>query len=313
MVTEYHLNLGPSDTLEALVHHISHISGMKSSEKRETILEFLHKCEDKKVLTMKRTLTKNVPYRLQAPFFQTLRGNTEWKVPEKEIVEKIRQEERLIYYISELAGMESQIEIQDEWFQYLLENQEIILGWIHFNMITYLQRRNPNVPGISDKLKAPQERKLEKVKKYWNLIASIKPIKEIYGNNIITPKDISIDHFIPWSYVANDELWNLHPTTRTINSSKSNNLPDWDIYFQSLSKIEFAAYKLVWEHEKIHDAFDKCVREHINSADVQYKLYRQGVDFQEFTCNLEEIMHPIYQAAQNVGFRRWKYDICKEG
>ncbi|MDY5576621.1 MAG: HNH endonuclease domain-containing protein [Lachnospiraceae bacterium] len=40
----------------------------------------------------------------------------------------------------------------------------------------------------------------------------------------MTENDISIDHFVPWSYVAHDEMWNLNPTTKSINSSKRNNL-----------------------------------------------------------------------------------------
>ena len=58
---------------------------------------------------------------------------------------------------------------------------------------------------------------------------------------MLTDKDISIDHFVPWSYVAHDEFWNLSPTTRSINSSKSNNLPKWDIYFPKLSELQFKA------------------------------------------------------------------------
>ena len=34
MVTEYHLNLGPKDTLERLILHISCISSIKPSEKK---------------------------------------------------------------------------------------------------------------------------------------------------------------------------------------------------------------------------------------------------------------------------------------
>ena len=34
-----------------------------------------------------------------------------------------------------------------------------------------------------------------------NLIA-----KNQSGNQMLTEKDISIDHFVPWSYVAHDEL-----------------------------------------------------------------------------------------------------------
>ena len=41
MVTEYHLNLGPKDTLERLVHKIYDISSLKPCEKKEVILEYL--------------------------------------------------------------------------------------------------------------------------------------------------------------------------------------------------------------------------------------------------------------------------------
>ena len=50
----------------------------------------------------------------------------------------------------------------------------------------------------------------------------------------LVDQKISVDHFVPWQYVAHDELWNLHPTTKSINSSKSNNLPVWDRYFSQL-------------------------------------------------------------------------------
>lgn len=33
-----------------------------------------------------------------------------------------------------------------------------------------------------------------------------------------------VDHFIPWSIVMNDELWNLMPIDSSFNSSKSNSV-----------------------------------------------------------------------------------------
>ena len=66
MVTEYHLNLGPKDTHERLVHNISTISNMKPSEKKEVVIDYLKNCKDAELKKQKRTLTKNVPYRLQA-------------------------------------------------------------------------------------------------------------------------------------------------------------------------------------------------------------------------------------------------------
>lgn len=91
------------------------------------------------------------------------------------------------------------------------------------------------VKGIADKISVPQSRDIERVRKYWKLIIVIRPeIRDIYGNIELVDQKISVDHFVPWQYVTHDELWNLHPTTKSINSSKSNNLPVWDRYFSQL-------------------------------------------------------------------------------
>lgn len=310
MVTEYHLNLGPKDTLERLVHHISGISNMKPSEKKTVILEYLRDCDDKEVLKMKRTLTYHVPYRLQAPFMTSMRG-TEWNVAEKDLIARINREEHLIYYFTALNGMQTAICIQPEWISYIHKNQEILKGWLQYNMIMYLQKRNPSVPGIADKLQPPVERKLEKVQKYWRLILEINPIREIYGNELITEKDISIDHFVPWSYVAHDEFWNLHPTKRDINSSKSNNLPDWNTYFPKLCRLEYVSYEMMNNYEVVMDAFEACAKEHLNNSDIQVRIYKKGQSLEEFSNALEEVMQPVYQSAKNCGFSTWTYKVSK--
>lgn len=306
MVVEYHLNLGPRDTLESLVRYLQQISQMKASEKKETIIQYLADCKDKEVAKRKRILTKNVPYRIQAPFMDKVRGK-EWDVPESALIAKINQERRLMYYFEALNGMKTTIRVSPEWFTYIHINREIVKGWLQYHMIKYLQKRNPSVPGIADKLYPPQERKLEKVKKYWKLLLTLKPVHEIYGHIELTDKDISIDHFVPWSYVAHDEFWNLHPTTRSINSSKSNNLPDWNRYFPQLAKLEYGSYEMMWEYDAVHDAFEVCAKEHLNDDAVRRKIYRKGRDLASFSNALEEIVQPIYQSAKNCGFKDWIY------
>lgn len=228
MVSEYRLNLGPSDTLEALVHYIYDTSGMKTNEQKEIIVSYLQTTEDPEIRKKKRTLTNEVPYRLQAPFMKFLKGK-EWQVSRKELAKKMNEEKRLIYYFLHMGGMDSQIEINPQWKEYIIKNQEIIRGWLQYNMITYLQRRNPSIPGIINKLNPPRLRKLKNVSKYWKLVSDVIPLRDIYTDNILESKSIVIDHFVPWSYVTHDELWNLNPTIQTVNSKKSNNLPAWNI------------------------------------------------------------------------------------
>lgn len=307
MVTEYHLNLGPKDTLEALVDLIKQKNPeLKSCEKKSAMIDFLRNTKDREIINKKRILTYNVPYRLQAPFMTKLKGK-EWNVGENELISKINQENRLMYYFNSLNGLSTTILVQEDWAKYIIKNQEIIRGWLEYKVILYLQKRNPSVPGIADKLCPPQERKLDKVKKYWKLILSLEPVREIYSDQILTDKDISIDHFVPWSYVAHDEMWNLNPTTKSINSSKSNNLPDWNTYFEKLARQEYQSYRLMWNYDAVHKEFDKCAKEHINSDDIRYRVYRQGLEFSEFEGELKAIILPVYQSAQNCGFSNWQY------
>ena len=93
MVSEYRLNLGPNDALERVVHRLSEISHMKSSEKKEAILKYLATCDDKEVIALKRTLAQNVPYRLQAPFMASMKGK-EWNRNGRIILNKIMKSYR---------------------------------------------------------------------------------------------------------------------------------------------------------------------------------------------------------------------------
>ncbi len=309
MVTEYHLNLGPKDTLEGVVTLIKQrYPELKSSEEKPAIVDLLKNTKDREIISKKRTLTYNVPYRLQAPFMPSLKGNG-WNVSESKLIEKINQEKRLMYYFTELNGLSTKIIIHEDWANYIVKNHEIIKGWLEYNMILYIQKRNPSVPGIADKLYPPKERKLEKVKKYWKLILSLEPVHEIYNDQLLTEKDISIDHFVPWSYVAHDEMWNLNPTTKSINSSKSNNLPDWETYFERLAHQEYQSYEMIWKYESVHNEFEKCAKEHINSDDVRYRVYRQGLTYPEFLEELKTIILPVYQSARNCGFHNWIYEV----
>lgn len=118
---------------------------------------------------------------------------------------------------------------------------------------------------------------------------------------------ILMNNFVPWSYVAHDEFWNLHPTIREINSSKSNHLPDWDLYFSKLCHLEYLSYQMMNTHEVLKAAFEKCAIDHLNNREIQRRIYRQGLSFTEFSNGLEEILQPVYQSAKNCGFDHWVY------
>lgn len=49
-----------------------------------------------------------------------------------------------------------------------------------------------------------------------------KPIRDFYTDEVLELGDVSVDHFIPWSFMYSDDLWNLVITSKSNNSKKSN-------------------------------------------------------------------------------------------
>ena len=302
MVSEYKLNLGPSDTLEKVIETAYQRMGLKSSEKKSVVLNALNNY-DKELINMKKVLTLNVPYRLQAPFLDDIKGK-EWD--KKGLCDKINDHDNLLYYFHENNGLYSTIRISDSFAEYVKKNYEIISGWIRYKMVEYLQKRNPSVPGIVNKIDPPQTRKLNHVTDLWKEIIRYSPIHDIYTDSDLRDKVISIDHFVPWSYVAHDELWNLTPTTRSINSSKSNNLPNWDKYFRKLSNLQYQAYQMSNVNVVIGKLFHECLDEYVNDMNIRNTLYRSDQSEFEFANRLKEIVEPVYIAARNLGFSEWQ-------
>ena len=278
MVTEYHLNLGPSDALEKLIHMLQQDTGLPSNAKPRDILLALEENNNREIKRMKSRLTENVPYRLQAPFMKDF---------------------------SKERGLSGTLEISPEWMDYLYTNYAIISGWVELKMIQYLQRRNPNVPGLADKIRAPEVRKLRKAISFWKAVVEITPIRNIYADGLMTTEDLSLDHFVPWSFVAHDELWNLVPTTKAINSSKSNDLPNWDLFFPRLCQVEYSAYQAIWQNEHIHRLFENCSKEHVNSNEAMMGLYQRNIPEADYRIHLDNLLRPTYQAAKNQGFTEW--------
>lgn len=305
MVSEYKLNLGPADTLEKTVLYISENSEFLPTEKEEVLLSYLRNANDRQIRENMRTLSLNVPYRLQAPLMDKPGEKIWYKV--SAITEFINSQSGVIYTIERNGTLDSKIVITPAWMDYLTSNLGILLGWTDYNLILYLQRRNPTVPGIANKIYPPQERKLTAATGYWKYMITSGPVRDIYTDELLTTTDLSIDHFIPWSYVASDELWNLIPTAKNINSRKSNNLPEWNTYFDRLARAEYYAYRLVHSDDKASKLFEKCARENLNNDEIRYRLYKQGQTVEHFTNQLQEILLPVYESAKNLGFREWVY------
>lgn len=137
MVNEYHLNLGPNDSLEKLVKIIFEQTGVKSSEKTDRIYNMLLGYNASEIKKLKSKLIVEVPYRLQSSFLHDV---TIAQIPTGSAgrIRELNQQKKLLYYYGEYMQYRTQITIEDEWFAYLSENREILEGWVKYKLIEYL-------------------------------------------------------------------------------------------------------------------------------------------------------------------------------
>ena len=246
-----------------------------------------------------------VPYRLLRPYFNEELKNQ----PEPTINQAIFQlaEQRFtslkppLYRLAVDNGQLVSIEVHRSWQDYLVNHFEVIDGWRRWHWANYLQRRNPNALNVMQKLEKPtrQTHELNKMRTIWREILSsdARSIRCIYTNELLAAGDIVVDHYLPWSYVGHDQSWNLCPTTRSINSKKSNKLPN-TTNLKNLVSIQHKT--LCWMKDSLSEKkWELFAQDYVSSLQIsQNKLLESS----ELERALEQALAPHYLLARNMGF-----------
>ena len=302
-ILAYKLSFGLCDNLVKVVNYIADTYNLGSNYNEKKLLEFIYNNEDKTLTKMMKDLTYNVPYRFLSPFFQDkLKGETT-KV-EKIIEELSKESKTCVYSIYRNEDNESYIRINNGWGNYLKYNYKIIQGWAYYKLVCFLQKRNPNTPGIAMKLEAPKSRNLTAQTAIWKEIIQRKHIVDIYTDKEFIDDNyklygvLSLDHFIPWSFVLHDQMWNLVPTFKNINSKKNDNLLDYDTYIDKFCNIQYEAFSFVVNTKKKNQIEE--YREMLKIADPKRILERESKEV--FFKMIKKEVYPVYNIAVNQGF-----------
>ncbi|WP_143315453.1 HNH endonuclease domain-containing protein [Clostridium sp. HBUAS56017] len=296
------LSFGLCDNLAKVVNYISDTYNFVSNYDNNKLLSFIYESDDRELNKMLKELTLNVPYRFLAPFFEDkLKG---LKKVNKLIEELSRESNKCIYEIYKNQENENCIKVKKEWGNYLKYNYKIIQGWAYYKLVCFLQKRNLNVPGIAMKLEAPKNRKLGVKADIWKEIIEEKHIKDLYTGLDFTKENfkeygvLSIDHFIPWSFVLHDQMWNLVPTFKNVNSKKSDNLLDCDTYVNKFCGLQYEAFSYVVDKNRKNQIEE--YREILKVEDA--KKFKNEKSLEEFYRRIKQEIMPVYNIAANQGF-----------
>ncbi len=316
-VLEFHIHLSGivlgevKDGLERAVNKLSDISGLPANASKTEIKNAI-KEYDVVLKAEKEQLTNMVPYRALAGFFNKFDETADWESTRRMIayIERVNKANVLPYTLGGSSKLKKEVYFNPSWVKMIQDNTVSILGWIQFEKVKWLQNNNPEVPGLVYKLAPMDEkmRKLNAVRKLWDAVLDLEQVMDVFTDGAINPKSYDVDHFIPWSFVMNDELWNLMPMDSSLNSSKSNKLPSWDPFFIRFSKNQYLLYRMIHDenHPEMHKRFEACYKDNIHSIWANQELYRPGNTSEEFVNVLEKNMRPVYDSARRQGYELWQ-------
>lgn len=317
-VREFHVHLsgiqsdgGVRDGLERAIMLLTELSDLPANASKVEIKNEIRKHNDA-LKKYKEQLTNMVPYRALAGFFAKSGDVVDWgsTVRMTKYIKQFSEEKILLpYTFGESSKLKKQVYFNSEWIDMIQDNAASILGWIQYEKVKWLQNNNPEVPGLVYKLAPLDEkmRKLGKVRKLWNGVLELTEIRDVFKDEPIVFKEYDVDHFVPWSFVMNDELWNLMPMDSSLNSVKSNKLPHWDPFFERFASNQFVMYELISQKPGLHKLFEACYRDNLHSIWAGQELYRPGNSRIQFYNILQKNMRPVYDSARRQGYEVWDF------
>jgi 5-methylcytosine-specific restriction endonuclease McrA len=296
-INYFKLSFGELDQFSISILELQNSFGYPMDIKgQELKAELIKRKNDRIIKSIITKLSRYVPYRFISPWFinETIGIlDTKKNALIKALSDQSFTDESSpsIYRI-----LDSSIEINKLWKQYLIKHLPVLRGFSYWHLVKFLQRKNPNVPGISEKLFQPETRLLKSARYFWNTYLENKRITRcIYSDEKIYIDEYSIDHFLPWSFVAHDQLWNLVPVPKKINSSKGDWLPSTQ-YLEKFAELQFDAFHITKDILKEKNLEDYTILYKESISDIAQ------IDKPKFIRILVENIKPLMQIAANMGF-----------
>lgn len=288
----FRLSFGLQDKLSDNIKEIQALTDIPIDANKEALQQFLMSNSDKRVWNLINNFSLNVPYRFLSPWISYTSDN--------EIIERSAIFQNDCLYGIEIFP-EKAIQLNEKWCDYLLNNYRILHDFCYWNLTMYLQLKNPNVPDLANKLVKPILRNsLTSQRAYWEIVfQNQNEIECIYTGKLLSKNNYDLEHFIPWSFVSHDLQWNLLPSDKSINCSKSNKLPPLELYLSKFVETQKKGLEIVFDAQPNNKRLEDFTMFGYSASDLaKMPLY-------SFNELYYKTMSPMVQIAENMGFEKW--------
>lgn len=306
-INYFKLSFGKQDQFSKTVALIKNELKIGKEIKKKNLIDIIKKNKHNNLLnSLISDLSRYVPFRFLSPWFsRELTG-----------IRDVQKNFKIFSYanrsftnslkkpIYKFSNDKKQIIISEEWMYYLMKHIKIIRGFTYWHLLDYLQKNNPNVPNIQKKLFPPLIRNLSKARSYWTTyIQNVKDLTCIFSQQPLEKSNITIDHYLPWSFVAHDQLWNLLPTTKSVNSAKSDIIPS-NNYLGNFANLQYSAFHCSIKSNKMQPR----VLEDYSILFNDTLMNIASLNKAKFEKLISDNLKPLIQIAFNMGFSgNWIY------
>ena len=114
--------------------------------------------------------------------------------------------------------------LKPEAHEFFRQNYGLLMRALLAEWIKYLEKANHGLPMLAAKVDN-EESERGSLSKYRNEFLKYSD-HCFYCNNELEHNHINVDHFIPWSYIFDDNAWNLVLSCQECNLRKSSSLPE---------------------------------------------------------------------------------------
>lgn len=126
----------------------------------------------------------------------------------------------------EFSIADAYVKIHPNVYDYLIRHKYLVEKLNYYEWLRFLEKVNPIESSYALANKIDTSNKRSGLKKYRSfLLDTYRQDKCFYCGSKLGRGKIHVDHFIPWSYMKSDSLWNLVLSCNTCNLKKGDKLP----------------------------------------------------------------------------------------
>ena len=294
----YKISLGKQDQLTNYVIRIKQEFHLDDDISESDFIQFLNEEKNNRpIKDILKKIMKYVPYRFIRPWIPETFSLPDGVVNSKII--KLHSDKNTIYNINEKCDG---IYFKREWLNFIRSNFKIIEDFTMYNLFKYVEKNNPEISNISVRLWRPKSRKLVLPTRLWrSYITDNTNQSSVFSDLSFGDfNTLSLDHYLPWSYITHDKLWNLHPVEKSVNSSKSNSLPD-NKYLEKFSLLQYDFMQYIGRNFE-NELLDYALLFNTNNRTIL------DIAKERFVSKFKGKLESHIQIASNMGFKEnWNF------